>query len=198
MSIFYSVIFFFLFTQIAAAQDEWNIDPIHSYVGFEIGYMGIIDVHGKFTEVEALMKTKEPDFSDFQVNAKIAVASIETSSEKRDKHLMSNDFFDVKNHPFITFHSTSVKIAELDRTEQMILFGELTIKGITRKIELRGRVNPQAVNDPWGHLKLGCTFSTTINRRDYGLAYGQILETGIPTVADEVKIVLDIVMMKDR
>ena len=103
--LFFSITIYNAFAQ---QENEWEIDMMHSYVGFDVNYMEIIPFHGKFTELEGLVIAKEFDFSDMKINAKISANSIYTGSEKREKHLRSSDFFDMDNHPYITFKSTEV------------------------------------------------------------------------------------------
>jgi polyisoprenoid-binding protein YceI len=180
------------------AQEEWEIDMMHSYIGFDVTYMEIIPFHGKFTGVEGLVTASESDFSDMEIKAKITVSTINTGSDKREKHLRSNDFFDVEKFPDMTFHSTKVEMVKVLKEEKMKVTGDLTIKGITKSVELIGNFNSEPVNDPWGHVKTGCSFRGTINRQDFGISYGQVLDSGALAIDNNVDIVLDVVLMKDR
>lgn len=180
------------------AQDTWDIDMMHSYVGFDVVYMEIIPFHGKFDELTGAVTAKEKDFSDMYINVVIPAKSINTGSEKREKHLSSADFFDMEKFPEITFKSTSVSKVKVKKEDQLKIVGELTIRGITKTIELLGSFTSEPVNDPWGHVKVGCSFRGKINRQDFGISYGQVLDSGALAINNEVDLILDIVLMKDR
>ncbi|MDC0230508.1 YceI family protein [Aureispira] len=189
---------FSIFNAFAQQENEWKIDMMHSYVGFDVNYMEIIPFHGKFTQLEGVVLAKELDFSDMKINAKIPANSIYTGSDKREKHLRSSDFFDMDNHPYITFKSTEVSKVTDQKEEHLKLVGDLTIRGITKSIELYGNFNSEPVNDPWGHIKTGCSFRGTINRQDFEITYGQVLDSGALAIDNEVNIILDVVLMRDR
>lgn len=180
------------------AQETWDIDMMHSYVGFDVVYMEIIPFHGKFGELTGVVTAKEKDFSDMSIDVVIPVKSIETGSEKREKHLASTDFFDADNFPDITFVSTSISKVKVKKEEQFKITGNLTIRGVTKSIVLHGKFTSEPVQDPWGHIKVGCSFRGQINRQDYGISYGQVLDSGALAVNNEVDIILDIVLMKER
>lgn len=180
------------------SQDTWEIDLVHSYIGFDVTYMEIIPFHGKFTKVEGLVTASNEDFSDMDIKAKIDVSSINTGSEKREKHLKSTDFFDAEQHPNMTFHSNKVEKVKMGKEEKLKVTGDLTIRGITKSVELIGNFHSEPINDPWGHVKTGCSFRGTINRQDFGISYGQVLDSGALAIDNNVDLVLDIVLMKDR
>lgn len=184
--------------QAATAQTTWQIDMMHSYVGFDVTYMEIIPFHGKFEQLEGQVVASKEDFSDMEINAKIPAASINTGSEKREKHLSTEDFFDMENHPYITFKSTKVQKIRVKKEEKLKVTGELTLRGVTKKVELIGYFTSKPVNDPWGHVKVGCSFRGTINRQDFGISYGQVLDSGALAINNEVEVVLDIVLMHER
>ncbi len=180
------------------AQEVWDIDMMHSYIGFNVTYMEIIPFHGKFEKLEGKVIAKEKDFTDMQIEATIPAESINTGSEKREKHLRSTDFFDMDSHPNITFKSTSVSKIKVKKETKLKVVGDLTIRGITKPVELIGNFTSEPVNDPWGHVKTGCSFTGTINRQDFNISYGQVLDSGALAINNEVNIVLDIVLMKER
>lgn len=183
---------------IIQAQTSWNIDMMHSYIGFDVTYMEIIPFHGKFEQLTGVVKAKEADFSDMTIEAKIPAASINTGSEKREKHLRSSDFFDMDKHPNILFKSTNVEKVMIKKESKLKVTGDLTIRGITKSIELIGYFTSKPVNDPWGHTKVGCLFRGQINRQDFGISYGQVLESGGLAIHNEVDLILDIVLMHER
>lgn len=180
------------------AQTEWDIDMMHSYVGFEVTYMEIIPFHGKFEQLEGKVIAKEKDFSDMKIDVTIPASSINTGSEKREKHLRSADFFDMDNHPNLTFRSTKVQKIKVKKEEKLKVTGELTLRGVTKTVELIGNFTSKPVNDPWGHVKVGCSFRGSINRQDFGISYGQVLDSGALAINNDVDIVLDVVLMRER
>ena len=185
-------------TQASTAQTTWQIDMMHSYVGFDVTYMGIIPFHGRFEELEGQVIASQEDFSDMQIEAKIPTKSINTGSEKRETHLSTEDFFDMENYPYITFKSTKVQKVNIKKEEKLKVIGDLTMRGVTKKVELIGSFTSKPVNDPWGHVKVGCSFKGTINRQDFGISYGQVLDSGDLAINNEVEVVLDIVLMHER
>lgn len=166
----------------------WNIDPTHSEVGFAVKHMMITTVRGRFGAVSGSIVLDEANPAGSRVEARIETASIDTRTEQRDAHLRSPDFFDVENHPAITFTSTSV---EAKGDGRFAVTGDLTIRGTTRSVVLdvtdegRGR-------DPWGGSRASFTASTVIDRREFGLTWNQGLEAGGILVANDVKIQLDV------
>lgn len=188
----------FIFLITTQAQTSWSIDMMHSYIGFDVTYMEIIPFHGKFEQLTGSVTAKEEDFSDMKIEAKIPASSINTSSEKREKHLRSIDFFDMDNYPDILFKSTKVEKILVEKEAQLKVTGDLTIRGVTKSIELIGRFTSSPVNDPWGHTKVGCSFRGQINRQDFGISYGQVLESGGLAINNEVNLILDIVLMHER
>lgn len=183
------------------AQVDWQIDMMHSYVGFELLYMDIIPFHGKFEKVEGTVTATKKDFSDLEIKVRIPATSISTGSKEREEHLQTSDFFDMNEYPTITFESEKVeKIGadEQSNKERLKITGNLTLRGVTKPIELIGYFTSEPVNDPWGHVKVGCSFKGQINRQNYGIAYGQVLESGALAIDNEVDLVLDIVLMRER
>lgn len=164
----------------------WNLDPSHSSVEFAVKHMMISTVRGRFADVKATVVADESNLVSASVNAEIAVASIDTRAEQRDAHLRSADFFDAGQFPTITFRSTKIE----RRGDELRVFGDLTIRGVTRQIVLdvtdegRGR-------DPWGGERAGFSGTAKINRRDFGLTWNQALETGGVLVGEEVRISID-------
>ena len=164
----------------------WNLDPSHSSVEFAVKHMMISTVRGRFADVKATVVADESNLVSASVNAEIAVASIDTRADQRDAHLRSADFFDAGQFPTITFRSTKIE----RRGDELRVFGDLTIRGVTRQIVLdvtdegRGR-------DPWGGERAGFSGTAKINRRDFGLTWNQALETGGVLVGEEVRISID-------
>lgn len=166
----------------------WNIDTAHTTIGFTARHLMITKVRGRFGAVTgALVIAEDPLQSSVQ--ASIEMASVETGDEGRDGHLRSPEFFDVENHPAMTFVSTEIRGST--RSAEFVLVGDLTVKGITRSIELDLEfegVNP----DPWGGTRVGFTAEGEIDRRDFGLDFQVALDNGSLLVSEKIKIQLDV------
>ena len=166
----------------------WNIDPAHSNAQFSVRHLMISNVKGEFTKVsgQVLFDNDKPE--TLSAEAIIDVNSINTREPDRDKHLKSPDFFDVANHPAITFKS---KRAEKG-PNGLKLTGDLTIRGTTREVTLDVEGPTPPMKDPWGFTRVGASATTKINRKDFGLTWNQALETGGFVVGDEIKITVDV------
>lgn len=170
----------------------WKIDPAHSHIEFAVRHMMISTVKGRFTGVDGVVRIDEANPAAADVDVRIDTATIDTREAQRDAHLRSADFFDVEKFPAITFISKRA----IDRKgREFTLPGELTIHGVTRPVALtvsdegRGR-------DPWGGERLGFSATTTIKRSDFGLTWNQALEAGGVLVGDDVKVLLELELIK--
>lgn len=177
-----------------ALAASWKIDPAHTTVEFKIRHLMISWVKGVFTNVEGTVIINESDQARSSVNIQIATPSINTNNKKRDDHLRSPEFFDVATYPVMIFVSKKVVIANGQPVE---IVGDLTIRDVTREVTLEVEDFSQAVTDPWGNTRRGATASTKINRKDYGLTWSKTLETGGVVVGDEVRISLEVEMIKE-
>ncbi len=175
----------------AYAQVNWKIDNSHSKIGFSVKHLMISETEGKFKIYEGAVSSKsETDFTDAKIAFNIDVNSINTDDEKRDGHLKSADFFDVEKFPKMTFIASSMKPTKQKNT--WILEGDLSIKGVVKKVKLTAVAADKAVKDPWGNTKYGFRVTGQINRKDFGLNWNAAIESGGVVVSDEVK--LDIVI----
>ena len=165
----------------------WKIDPTHSEIGFKVRHMMISTVKGHFDSFNVEVEAEKEDFSDAQINVSIDTSSINTKNEDRDNHLKSADFFNSDEYPKMTFKSTSFDGSKLK--------GELSIKNVTKAIELDVEYNGSAV-DPYGQTKAGFEISGEINRQDFGLSWSAITEAGKIVVSDTVKIAIDAQLIK--
>ena len=147
-------------------KEKWIIDPIHSEIGFKIRHLMITNVKGSFGDFDASIYTTGDNFTSAEVDCWINVSSVNTGNADRDKHLVSEDFFDAANHPQITFTANSYENVDQDGSYE--LWGELTIKGIAKKIKLDVEFGG-VVKDPWGNEKAGFSINGKINRKDWGL-----------------------------
>lgn len=166
----------------------WVLDPTHSELLFKVKHLMITNVKGEFTDFRASIKSVGNDFSNAKVEAVVHSNSIYTNNEDRDKHLKSEDFFDVENHKELTFVGTEFE--KLDDTNYR-LKGDLTIIGVTKPIALDVEFGGTA-KDPWGNEKAGFSVSGKINRKERGLNWTSTLETGGLLVSEEVKIMAEL------
>lgn len=172
----------------------WTVDPMHAEVGFAVKHLMISTVRGRFGAVEGTVVVNEADPSQSRIDVTIDVTSIDTRQEMRDNHLRSADFFDAENHPKMTFVSKKF-IGDL--TDEFKVVGDLTIRGNTREVTLD--VTPTGRgNDPWGNERAGFEAKAKISRKDFGLEWNQALETGGVVVGDEVKISIDVELIKQK
>ena len=171
----------------------WNIDPVHTMAEFKVRHMMITNVKGHFTGVTGVLSLDEQDITKSQVEASIDAASINTREADRDTHLKSADFLDVEKFPKLTF--TSTRVTSTGEGELQVE-GDLTIHGVTRKVEFAVEGPTPPGKDPWGNTRIGWTATTKINRKDFGLTWNTTLETGGILVGDEVSITFDVEAIK--
>jgi polyisoprenoid-binding protein YceI len=181
-----------MLTQEVATRTVWSIDPMHSQIGFKVKHLMFTNIRGYFGEFDARISTTGGDFSTAEIDLTIYPASVNTKDEKRDGHLKSPDFFDVVNFSELTFRST--KFLQT-RENEFVLYGDLTIKGITRPVELLAEFGGVA-KDPWGNEKAGISLQGKISRKDWGLNWNAALETGGVLVGDEVVLEIDVQLAK--
>jgi polyisoprenoid-binding protein YceI len=165
----------------------WEVDAVHSSIGFAVKHMGIANVRGRFTEFEGTLEVGD-DLASSSARGLVKAASITTEEEQRDEHLRSADFFDVENNPDITFESTSVEAIDDESTS---VVGNLTMHGITQEVRLKVVVQGTDV-DPWGKERAGVEAVGTLNRKDFDMKFNQALGSGNVLVGDKVNISLDI------
>ena len=175
-----------------ATTSTWIIDPVHSNVEFAIRHLMITTVRGRFTDVQGTVVIDDADPAKGSVDVTVGAASIDTREPQRDAHLRSADFFDVEKFPTITFRSTAIRDVADDG---FTLVGDLTIHGVTREVVLDATSEGRA-RDPWGGDRAGFHATTKIKRSDFGLTWNQLIETGGLAVADDVKITLDVQLVK--
>jgi polyisoprenoid-binding protein YceI len=174
------------------SRATYTIDPSHSHASFAIRHMMVSTVRGEFQRLsgEVSWDPAQPEGTTAKVT--IETASIHTHDEKRDAHLRSGDFFDAENHPSITFVSKRAEASGGGFT----LIGDLAMHGVSREVALAVTdITPEA-RDPWGQLRVGGTATTKVKRSDYGLQWNVALEAGGVLVGDEVKIQLDLSLIK--
>jgi polyisoprenoid-binding protein YceI len=176
----------------APSVTSWSIDPAHTHVEFAVRHMMITTVKGRFGIVQGTVRIDEDHHSRSEVEITIDADSIDTREAQRDAHLKSADFFDVEKYPKLTFKSTRVSDVKGDDFK---LHGDLTIHGVTHPVTLDVTAEGRG-KDPWGAERAGFTARTQIKRSDYGLTWNQALETGGLLVGDDIKINLDVELVK--
>jgi polyisoprenoid-binding protein YceI len=170
----------------------WTVDPAHSTVGFVARHLMITKVRGRFTDFSGSLEIAENPLQSHVV-ATVNLASVDTGDAGRDAHLRNADFFDLEGggSPTMTLVSTGIK----DDDGEYVLFGDLSINGVTRQVEFS--LEFEGVNtDPWNNTKAAFSAETEINRKDFGLEWNVALETGGVLVSDKVKVQLDIQAVK--
>jgi len=161
----------------------YTIDPSHSSIEFTVKHMGLATVRGQFTEFEGSI---ESDGERASVTGTVQASSVTTHNQQRDEHLVTNDFFGVEDNPQISFQADSI---ELDEDGSVRIPGQITIKGVTRDIELTGDYAGGGM-DPWGNERVGLDVSAKIDRRDFGLEWNQPLAGGGLLVSNNVTVLL--------
>jgi polyisoprenoid-binding protein YceI len=170
----------------------WQIDPTHSDVSFSVRHMMVSKVRGSFTEFEGTIVTADEP-TDSTVTASITLNSIDTRNEQRDNHIRSADFFDVEQHPEMTYRSTSLS----GNGENWTLDGELSLHGVTRRVPLSLEVNGFTA-DPFGGQRVGFSATAEINRRDFGIDISMPMDGGGVVVGDKITVNLEIEAVLDQ
>lgn len=163
----------------------WDLDPVHSEVGFSVRHMMVSKVRGRFATVAAELVTAEDPFAS-AVTATIDLASIDTGNEQRDAHLRSSDFFETDTQTQLTFRSTGVRADGDD----FVLDGELTLHGVTRPVSLDLEVNGFGP-DAFGGTRAGFSARGQINRSDFGITYNAPIEAGGVVIGDTVRVEIE-------
>ena len=170
----------------------WSVDPAHSHVEFAVKHLMISTVKGRFGVVRGTVRSAGTDWAKGDAAIEIDADSIDTRESQRDAHLRSADFFDAATYPKITFRSTRISDAAGDRFK---LIGDLTIHGVTREVALDVTSEGRG-KDPWGGERAGFSATTKIKRSEFGLTWNQALETGGFVVGDDIRIALDVELVK--
>ncbi|MCP5064205.1 MAG: YceI family protein [Ignavibacteriae bacterium] len=174
----------FLTVSFTIAQSNWVFDASHSNVSFSVTHLVISEVEGNFKSFEGKITSENDDFSESTVEFSVDINSIDTDNADRDNHLKSDDFFNVEKFPKMKFKSKSLtKVSG----KKYMLVGDLTIRDITKEVELDLKYNG-TIKDPWGNTKAGFKISGAINRFDFGLKWSKLMEAGGMVVGDEVEI----------
>lgn len=171
----------------------WNIDTTHSDVTFSVKHMLVSKVTGRFNLFKGTLNIDEEHPENSWVEADADASSIDTRDERRDGHLRSADFFDVEKYPTITFKSKKV---EAKGDNEYKVLGDFTMHGVTREVTFNAEYSGQVAKDGYGLRRAGLTATATVNRKDFGLNWNQILETGGVAVSDNVKIEINLAVVQ--
>ena len=171
----------------------YTIEPAHSSAHFKVRHLMIANVRGEFSKVSGTVNADPSNLAASSITAEIDVNSINTREPDRDKHLKSADFFDAANYPTIKFQSKTV---EPDGPQGYKVTGDLTIRGVTREVVLNVIGPTPEIKDPWGYTRRGAEAVAKVSRKDFGLSYNPLLETGGVAVGDEIEISLEVELVK--
>jgi polyisoprenoid-binding protein YceI len=168
------------------AIGSWELDPVHSSVGFEVSYL-VGTFKGQFRQISGSLAIEE-ERARLEGTAK--VESVDVKDENLGAHLQSPDFFDAERHPELRFSASDIELGE-----SVAARGELTIKGVTKPVDVTGKATDVIV-DGYGRERIGLELTTTVNRHDFGVSWNMPLPTGEPSVGDDVTIVAELYFTK--
>ena len=175
-------------------MSTWKIDPTHSLVEFSVKHMMFSTVKGRFGALEGSVTLPDSGYDGLSIDVTIDATSVDTRSEDRDKHLRSQDFFHVEQHPHLTFKSKKVEHVGGDKLK---VVGDLTIRGTTKEVVLEANDQGRGT-DPWGNQRAGFSASATIDRRDFDLTWNSALEKGGVLVGHDVKISVEAQLVQQK
>lgn len=175
------------------AISKWNLDPTHAEIQFKVRHLMVAYVTGQFTKFNATLQTTGDDLTKAKVTFVADVHSISTNNEQRDAHLRTGDFFDAENHPELTFESTKFEKKSEDEYE---VHGTLTMRGTSKPVVLHAEYGG-TTTDPWGNTRTGFSVTGKINRKDFGVSFGMVSETGGVLLGDDVKISANVEFVKE-
>jgi len=167
----------------------YELDPVHSHLGFSVRHMMVSQQRGQFAGASGTLVLDRADVTKSRVEVTIDVATINTNNTDRDNHLRSPDFFDVAGHPKMTFVSREVRV---QGDGQLRVVGDLTIRGTTHSITLDADPISEESKDPYGNIRVGTSITGKLSRKEFGLVWNALLETGGVALGDDVKLMLDV------
>jgi polyisoprenoid-binding protein YceI len=172
----------------------YNLDKAHSFIGFKVKHLGLIDVPGYFRDFTGTVNYDAKNMEKSSVEFTAKVTSVDTGVAPRDAHLRKADFFDVEKYPELTFKSTKVE----KKGKNLLLTGDFTLRGVTKQITFPVQIAGFLPPDERNGGRMGVTAETSINRRDFGVNYGSTLPNGVASLSDEVKINLQIEAIRPK
>jgi polyisoprenoid-binding protein YceI len=173
----------------AMTTTTYELDPVHTHLSFSVRHMMVSHQRGQFTGVTGTMALDRANLAGSHIEVSVDVTTINTNNADRDNHLRSGDFFDVANHPKMTFVSKTV---EAGGGDELVVTGDLTIRGNTHSVVLKAEPISEESKDPYGNIRVGTSVTGKISRKQFGLVWNALLETGGVAVADDVKLMLDV------
>ncbi|HEX2056311.1 MAG TPA: YceI family protein [Nitrospiraceae bacterium] len=176
-----------------AEMARYDVDREHSTIEFRVAHMVISKTTGHFKDYSGFIEMDPEARTVKTIEATIKTASVNTNHEKRDTHLRTADFFDTEKYPVMTY-----KLKQYHKNgEHYTATGDLTLRGVTKEITLTGNFNG-ITKDPWGNVRAGFSAEGTLNRKDFGMVWNKVLDSGGLVVGDEVSIKLDIECIKAK
>jgi polyisoprenoid-binding protein YceI len=179
-----------LLGSVASAMDTYNIDPAHTSIGFSVRHLGLNNVKGQFKEFAGAIVLDDGKIAE--ARGTIQVKSVDTGVQQRDNHLRTADFFDATNYPTITFKTKRIEMTG----GQIAMISDFTMRGVTKELRLPAKLAGPS-KDPWGNLRIGLEAKTKLNRKDYGINYHQVIETGVLAVGEEVELEINAEAVKE-
>jgi len=176
------------------ANTNWVMDPTHSEVLFKVRHLMVSNVSGQFKKFDANVETTGDDVTTAKVKFTADVDSISTNNEQRDAHLKNGDFFDQPSHPQLTFEGSGLEKVSDDNYK---MHGTLTMRGTAKPVTMNVEYGGMA-QDPWGNTRVGFTITGKINRKDFGVSFGAISETGQIMLGEEVSITANAEFIKAK
>ena len=186
-----SILFSLLLASATFAADKYELDPVHTRIGFTARHLMINNVSGRFTEFTGTILYDEQDITKSAVSVKIQTASANTENKMRDDDLRSPNFFDVAKYPEITFQSSRIE----KQGDGYVCVGTLAMHGVPKEITLPFTILGK-IKDPWGNTRIGLEAELKIDRRDWGLTYSKTLDSGGLVVGNDIKIDLNVEAVK--
>ncbi len=175
-------------TQTQLPTGTWSVDPVHSQVGFALDYMGGT-FRGSFSPVAGTLEVAEDGTAS--INGSSQVTGIKVQDENLAAHLLSPEFFDAERAPELRFSADGIRRSG----DEVTVDGDLTIKGITKPVELTGTIG-DPIQDAYGKDRVALTLSTTIDRTQFGLDWNLALPSGEPALANDVTITAELYLVK--
>lgn len=170
------------------ATKHWVLDASHSDVQFKVKHLMITTVTGSFKTFSGSVETEGDDITTAKIQFTADVTSISTNNDQRDAHLKNGDFFDVDNHPQLTFVSS--KLEKVDGDDYK-LYGTLTMRGVSKEIALNVEFGG-IITDPWGNTRAGYTVTGKVNRTDFGVSFGAVTDGGAILLGHDVSIIANV------
>lgn len=161
---------------------KWALDATHSEVHFKVRHLVVSNVTGQFKSFNATVETEGSDITTAKVHFTADVNSISTNNEQRDGHLKTGDFFDAENHPQLIFEGAGL---EKVSGEDYLMHGTLTMRGVSKPLTLHVEFGG-TILDPWGHNRAGFSISGKVNRKEFGVSFSMVSETGSILLGEDV------------